>query len=247
MTDPRDNHSAISSLLNSVLSSPKLKKAAGVFVAAFIGAIAVNGFTGNGITNAFKHAAQETMKSVKGGAGAPAALPGQNPTATGSTSGLPDSTVNAGAQEVQGQVVKVADGDTITLKKTDGQTIRIRFLGIDAPEHDQAGGPASKAHLESLVSGRNVTVRYRNLDQYGRTVGKVLVDGKDVNLSQLQTGNAWFYRSYQKSMFPEDRPIYEAAEEKARSERVGLWSESNPTPPWDFRKAKRSGSAKGFF
>ena len=225
MTDPRDNHSAISSLLNSLMSSPKLKKAAGVFVAAFVGAIAVNGFTGNGITNAFKHATQETMKSVKGGAGAPAALPGQNPTATGSTAGLPDSTANAGAQEVQGQVVKVADGDTITLKKTDGQTIRIRFLGIDAPEHDQAGGPASKAHLESLVAGR--------------TVGKVLVDGKDVNLSQLQTGNAWFYRSYQKSMFPEDRPIYEAAEEKARSERVGLWSEANPTPPWDFRKAKR--------
>lgn len=218
MTDPRDNHSVISSLLNSLMSSPKLKKAAGVFVAAFVGAIAVNGFTGNGITNAFRHATQETMKSVKGG-----------------------------AQEVQGQVVKVADGDTITLKKTDGQTIRIRFLGIDAPEHDQAGGPASKAHLESLVAGRNVTVRYRNLDQYGRTVGKVLVDGKDINLSQLQTGNAWFYRSYQKSMFPEDRPIYEAAEEKARSEHIGLWSEANPTPPWDFRKAKRSGSDKGFF
>lgn len=247
MTDPRDNHSIISSLLNSLMSSPKLKKAAGVFVAAFVGAIAVNGFTGNGITNAFRHATQETMKSVKGGAGAPAALPGQNPTATGSTAGLPDSTANAGAQEVQGQVVKVADGDTITLKKTDGQTIRIRFLGIDAPEHDQAGGPASKAHLESLVAGRNVTVRYRNLDQYGRTVGKVLVDGKDINLSQLQTGNAWFYRSYQKSMFPEDRPIYEAAEEKARSEHIGLWSEANPTPPWDFRKAKRSGSDKGFF
>ena len=247
MTDPRDNHSVISSLLNSLMSSPKLKKAAGVFVAAFVGAIAVNGFTGNGITNAFRHATQETMKSVKGGAGAPAALPGQNPTATGSTAGLPDSTANAGAQEVQGQVVKVADGDTITLKKTDGQTIRIRFLGIDAPEHDQAGGPASKAHLESLVAGRNVTVRYRNLDQYGRTVGKVLVDGKDINLSQLQTGNAWFYRSYQKSMFPEDRPIYEAAEEKARSEHIGLWSEANPTPPWDFRKAKRSGPDKGFF
>ena len=151
------------------------------------------------------------------------------------------------AATLTGQVVKVADGDTITLKKTDGQTIRIRFLGIDAPEHDQAGGPASKAHLESLVAGRNVTVRYRNLDQYGRTVGKVLVDGKDINLSQLQTGNAWFYRSYQKSMFPEDRPIYEAAEEKARSEHIGLWSEANPTPPWDFRKAKRSGSDKGFF
>ena len=217
MTAPRDNHSVISSLLNSLMSSPKLKKAAGVFVAAFVGAIAVNGFTGNGITNAFRHATQETMKSVKGGAGAPAALPGQNPTATGSTAGLPDSTANAGAQEVQGQVVKVA------------------------------GGPASKAHLESLVAGRNVTVRYRNLDQYGRTVGKVLVDGKDINLSQLQTGNAWFYRSYQKSMFPEDRPIYEAAEEKARSEHIGLWSEANPTPPWDFRKAKRSGSDKGFF
>ena len=67
MTDPRDNHSVISSLLNSLMSSPKLKKAAGVFVAAFVGAIAVNGFTGNGITNAFRHATQETMKSVKGG------------------------------------------------------------------------------------------------------------------------------------------------------------------------------------
>lgn len=117
MTAPRDNHSVISSLLNSLMSSPKLKKAAGVFVAAFVGAIAVNGFTGNGITNAFRHATQETMKSVKGGAGAPAALPGQNPTATGSTAGLPDSTANAGAQEVQGQVVKVADGDTIRSKK----------------------------------------------------------------------------------------------------------------------------------
>ena len=63
------------------------------------------------------------------------------------------------AATLTGQVVKVADGDTITLKKTDGQTIRIRFLGIDAPEHDQAGGPASKAHLESLVAGRNVTDR----------------------------------------------------------------------------------------
>lgn len=78
MTDPRDNHSVISSLLNSLMSSPKLKKAAGVFVAAFVGAIAVNGFTGNGITNAFRHATQETMKSVKGGARSPAALPGQN-------------------------------------------------------------------------------------------------------------------------------------------------------------------------
>ena len=157
MTDPRDNHSVISSLLNSVLSSPKLKKAAGVFVAAFIGAIAVNGFTGNGITNALKHAAQETMKSVKGGAGAPAALPGQNPTATGSTTGLPDSTVNAGAQEVQGQVVKVVDGDTITLKKTDGQTIRIRFLGIDAPELTRRAAP--RARLTSSPSSRAVTSR----------------------------------------------------------------------------------------
>ena len=162
MTDPRDNHSVISSLLNSVLSSPKLKKAAGVFVAAFIGAIAVNGFTGNGITNALKHAAQETMKSVKGGAGAPAALPGQNPTATGSTTGLPDSTVNAGAQEVQGQVVKVADGDTITLKKTDGQTIRIRFLGIDAPRARLTSSPSSRAVTSRSDTGTSISTAARS-------------------------------------------------------------------------------------
>lgn len=206
----------------------------------------MNGFTGNGITKRLEARGAGDDEVREGRSRSACGAPGQNPTATGSTTGLPDSTVNAGAQEVQGQVVKVADGDTITLKKTDGQTIRIRFLGIDAPEHDQAGGPASKAHLESLISGRNVTVRYRNLDQYGRTVGKVLVDGKDVNLSQLQTGNAWFYRTYQKSMFPEDRPIYAAAEEKARSERVGLWSESNPTPPGTSERRSVQAQTKDF-
>ncbi|MCG5030122.1 thermonuclease family protein [Mesosutterella sp. OilRF-GAM-744-9] len=151
----------------------------------------------------------------------------------------------AEARSLSGKVVRVADGDTITLSAPGG-TFRVRFLGIDAPEHDQQGGQESHLHLVSMVMGRTVTVRYRTTDQYGRIVGKVLADGRDVNLEQLRSGNAWFYRAYANSVFPEDRMPYQKAEREACQARLGLWKDPNPTPPWDFRRNRGKSKLSDF-
>lgn len=153
----------------------------------------------------------------------------------------------ATTREMAAKVIHVADGDTITVLRSNGDTARIRLLGIDAPEHDQAGGNASKMHLLSLVMGRTVSIRWQSTDHYGRILGKVLAGGKDVNLEQVQTGNAWFYRNYRKSLLSSDAGPYEAAEARARQQRLGLWRDANPMPPWDFREAQREEGGKNEF
>lgn len=212
------------------LSSPvlgKLKKAAAAAVAAVLCFAAGTQFSGStaGRLEGALQAGLEAAGRVLRPSAAPSSPKAPAPASRG-----------AGEQQtLTGKVIRVADGDTITIDAAGG-TRRVRFLGIDAPEHDQEGGQASHLHLVSLVMGKTVTVRVSTTDQYGRVVGKVLVDGTDANLSQLKTGNAWFYRAYAKSMFPEDRAPYQQAELEARKARRGLWKAADPTPPWDFRR-----------
>ncbi len=85
----------------------------------------------------------------------------------------------------------VADGDTITVLDSNNRKHRIRLIGIDAPEKSQSYGQRSKHSLAELVYDKNVTIHYEKQDRYGRTLGKVLVDGRDVNLLQIERGMAW--------------------------------------------------------
>ncbi len=101
------------------------------------------------------------------------------------------------ADTLQGQVVKVADGDTITVQDDMGRKHRIRLAGIDAPEMNQPYGLHSKNNLMSLVDGEMVTVQYEKRDRYGRIVGKVLFRGGDICLEQVKVGLAWHYKFYQ--------------------------------------------------
>ena len=75
-------------------------------------------------------------------------------------------------------------------------------------------------------------------DRFGRQIGKVLVNGRDVNLVQVERGMAWFYRQYQREQSPNDRRLYEAAEDAARTDKRGLWPDTDPVPPWEFRHNK---------
>ncbi|MCI0719652.1 MAG: thermonuclease family protein, partial [Acidobacteria bacterium] len=111
--------------------------------------------------------------------------------------------------------------------------------GIDAPEKSQAYGNVSKQHLSELVFGQNVTVAYDKTDRYGRTVGTVLGNGRDVNLEQVRAGLAWHYKQYQGEQAPNDRTAYAQAEVNARKNRLGLWRDVNPIPPWEFRRKRR--------
>ena len=90
-----------------------------------------------------------------------------------------------------------------------------------------------------MVYSKQVSVDYNKQDRYGRTVGKVIIDGVDANLEQVKRGLAWFYKKYQNEQPFEDRLDYLHAQEAAEQSKVGLWKEQAPVPPWDFRKSKK--------
>ncbi len=144
--------------------------------------------------------------------------------------------LSAKAETLTGYVVSVADGDTITVLDSNKQQVKIRLSGIDAPEKKQPFGERSKQHLAEMVFNKTVTVEWDKLDRYGRTVGKVMVNGVDVNLVQVKAGMAWWYEKYRKEQSERDQYTYSAQEQEARGRRVGLWSNPNPVPPWDWRK-----------
>lgn len=146
----------------------------------------------------------------------------------------------ASAEVVTGRVVGVADGDTITVLDAQNTPHKVRLAGIDAPESKQPFGARSKQSLSDLVAGQTVTVETDKRDRYGRLVGKVIVAGLDANLAQLHRGMAWFYRQYENELTSEDRRLYDEAETRARQQRTGLWTDPEPTPPWEWRRRGRA-------
>ena len=157
--------------------------------------------------------------------------------------------------DLLGKVVKVADGDTITVLAGGSQLVatatggtrscasetdvptqyKIRLQGIDAPEKGQAFGKVSRQYLAGMVAGREVRVAWNKRDKYDRILGTVFVDGKDANLEMLKAGLAWHYKKY------DSTPAYAQAEAAAREAKRGLWQDKSPIEPESFRKAKREG------
>ena len=145
-------------------------------------------------------------------------------------------TFNLNAATLQGKVVNVADGDTLTVLDDHKTQHKIRLQGIDAPEKSQPFGQKSKQSLSQLVHSKMVTVEFEKKDKYGRTVGKVLLNDTDVCLEQIKLGMAWHYKKYAAEQPKTDREIYAQAEQLAKSQAIGLWRDKNPMPPWDFRQ-----------
>jgi len=135
--------------------------------------------------------------------------------------------------------VRIADGDTATVLDSSNKQFKIRLTGIDAPEKKQAFGNKSKQSLSAMIFNKQVTVEYDKKDRYGRTLGKIIVNGVDANLEQVKAGMAWHYKHYQKDQTLADRSLYAQAEDQAKAERQGLWVDANPIPPWEWRKQHR--------
>jgi len=144
------------------------------------------------------------------------------------------------ADMLTGRVVGVADGDTITVLDSGMHQHKIRLAGIDAPEKAQAFGQVSKKSLSDMVYGKSVDVEYTEEDRYQRKVGKVLIDNTDVNLEQVKLGYAWHYKKYQKTQSLRDRELYSRAESTASANKFGLWIDSNPVEPWNFRRNRKN-------
>nr|WP_269091907.1 thermonuclease family protein [Aliarcobacter butzleri] len=132
--------------------------------------------------------------------------------------------------ELIGKVVKVSDGDTITVLTSDKTQYKIRLNDIDAPEKKQAFGNKSKDNLAKYIAGKTVTVQYQKKDKYKRILGTIYYNNIDINLKQVKDGFAWVYKKYSKNQ------DYYNAEKLARDNKKGLWIDKNPIAPWEFRK-----------
>ena len=141
---------------------------------------------------------------------------------------------------ITGKVVGVSDGDTITVLDASKTQHKIRLEGIDAPEKAQPFGQRSKQHLSDLVFGKQVEVVTNKTDKYGRSVGKVLVGGKDANLQQVRSGLAWHYKQYQSEQSASDREEYANAETSAQAQKSGLWVDPKPMPPREWRRGGKN-------
>ncbi len=146
------------------------------------------------------------------------------------------SVTPAFSYEMTGKVIKIADGDTVTLMSSDYSKYKIRLLGIDAPEKSQPFGRKSKRMLANLIGRKVVTAQCTGKDRYRRHLCTLYYRHIDVNGEMVANGGAWVYRRYYKGRY------YYRLENQAKSKGLGLWktSESKAIPPWDWRHRKVS-------
>lgn len=132
------------------------------------------------------------------------------------------------AAQLSGYVSRVIDGDTIEVLKNN-TPVRVRLANIDAPEKKQAYGRWSTNQLKTLVAGNHVKVTYQNTDLYGRVLGMVETKFINVNRTMVIYGAAWVYDKYNT-----DKSLPDLQKE-AQEQKRGLWADSDPLPPWEWR------------
>jgi len=140
---------------------------------------------------------------------------------------------------LEGKVVRVTDGDSITVLDQENIRHKIRLAGIDAPERLQPYGKVARQYLAKHVFKKQVCVSWHKRDKYQRLVGIVQINGEDINLKLISAGLGWHYKHYQSEQSALDRASYSNAQDKAQSASVGLWRDRSPIPPWLWRRGER--------
>lgn len=141
-------------------------------------------------------------------------------------------------------VVACNDGDTCRLKATDNTQIKVRLVGIDAPEtgkkikkkqfEGQPGGLEAKEFINQLIVGKIVTLKSYGADPYGRNLAEIMLDNESANLRMVSEGWAEVYRGKAPRDFDIER--FKAAQDKAMKDKKGIWALQNYESPKDFRK-----------
>ena len=141
----------------------------------------------------------------------------------------------ANAASLTGKVIEVNDGDEITIFNMN-RPVRIRLIGMDAPEKNQAFGDVAKQHLTDLVYGKVVFVEYSGIGQHSSLVGRVLLNETDISAQMLRDGAAWFDNRW--TLPDPQREMYSQSEQAARNEKRGLWQTDGAVAPWEFVKSE---------
>lgn len=129
----------------------------------------------------------------------------------------------------RGKVTKVADGDTVTVRRGT-RSVRIRLHGIDCPEKAQRFGQAAKRFTARFALGKVATVEVVTIGKYGRTVAQIFVGGRSLNEALVKAGLAWWYRRYARRA-----KLLALLEAQARKAKRGLWADPRPVAPWTYR------------
>jgi endonuclease YncB( thermonuclease family) len=132
-----------------------------------------------------------------------------------------------GGESFSGKVTDVSDGDTLVIGNG-GRVRVVQLAGIDAPELTQDFGDDARDYIKEMTRGKKVTVEVIESKSKTNLVAKVSVDGKDLAATLVEKGLAWSENGSSADL--------KTAQEKAKSDKQGLWASTNPTPPWDFRK-----------
>jgi len=134
-------------------------------------------------------------------------------------------------------VVRVYNGDTLNLD-VQGETVRIRLYGIDAPESGQDGNVAATRFLRRLVLEHPVEVKILETDRLEQAFAVVIREGKEssVNAAMVANGYAWVNPDQCKT---DDCPHWKKIESQARMLKLGIWSDYDVVPPWEFKKQQR--------
>ena len=150
---------------------------------------------------------------------------------------MPDSDTKdreCSPQLLEGICVGVSDGDSLHLELPDGERVRVRLYGIDAPEKDQDFALPARKKLGKLIYNRQIRVEVVDIDKYGRYVGRVYAGARYVNRFMLKEGLAWHYKHY-----AADDELLEEAEARAKAAGRGIWASTSPCCPRYFRTEKR--------
>ncbi len=141
-------------------------------------------------------------------------------------------------EDIAAQVVAVHDGNTLTIKVSDGETFEVLLFGIDSPELGQAYGKDAKLFLEKMVLKKKVTVAFHGKDRTGKRFAVILLKNEDdPRVELLKEGLAW---TVEKNAPQELEPYIRWA----RAKKKGLWVEETPTPPWQFRREQSMAAPK---
>jgi endonuclease YncB( thermonuclease family) len=146
--------------------------------------------------------------------------------------------VSADAASLFGKVIDVNSGDSITIYNLN-RPVRVRLMGVDAPEMDQAFGDVARKHLTDLVFEKSVLIEYAGIAADSSLTGRVLLNDADIGAQMIRDGAAWFDPNNSNRLSASDREVYQESEQAARNEKRGLWQQGNAVAPWEFVKAER--------
>lgn len=129
-------------------------------------------------------------------------------------------------------VTRVVDGDTFWVDDGSEKGLKIRLIGIDAPEPRNTGtrprgyfGTESSGYLQKMLAGKRVRLEYdvSRYDRYGRTLAYAwLVDGTFINAELVKNGYATVMTVPPNVKYAE---TFTELAAKARRQQRGLWKE----------------------